>query len=72
MASAEEYWHRWIKDFLPQRESMNAWCLSYPPLVVHRERERRTLRKLERWDTIWLLVQDEGGIYSPCSVAPLQ
>jgi hypothetical protein len=51
---AEESWRHWVKDILPQRESVNAWCLSYHSLVVSRERERRTLRKLERWDVIWL------------------
>jgi hypothetical protein len=65
MAPTEESWCRWVKDFPPQRESVNDWCLSYPPLVVSRERERRTLRKLERWDARWLSVQDERGIYSP-------
>jgi hypothetical protein len=43
MELAEESWHQWVKDFPPLRESVNAWCLSYPPLVVSREQERRTL-----------------------------
>jgi hypothetical protein len=65
MALAEESWHHWVKDFSPQRESMNAWCLSCPPLVVSREQERRTLGMLERWDARWLSTQDEEGIYIP-------
>jgi hypothetical protein len=65
MVSTEESWRRWVKDFPPQRESVNGWCLSCPPLVVSRERERRTLRKLERWDVRLLSAQNEGGIYSP-------
>jgi hypothetical protein len=65
MAPAEESWRHWVKDFPPQRESVNAWCLSCPPLVVSREQEGRTLRKLERWDVIWLSAQDEGRIYIP-------
>jgi hypothetical protein len=64
MAPTEESWRRWVKDFPLQRESMNAWCLSYPPLVVSIEREGRTLRKVERWDARWLSAQDEWGIYS--------
>jgi hypothetical protein len=50
MAPMEESWHHWVKDFPPQRKSVNAWCISCPPLVVSREEEGRTLRKLERWD----------------------
>jgi hypothetical protein len=50
MTPAEESWCHWVKDFPLQRESVNAWCLSYPLLVFSREQERRTLRKLERWD----------------------
>jgi hypothetical protein len=64
MAPTEESWRRWLKDFPLERESVNAWCLSCPPLVVSKERERRTLRKLERWDARWLSAQDKGGIYS--------
>jgi hypothetical protein len=48
MTPAEESWCHWVKDFPPQRESVNAWYLSYPLLVFSREQERRTLRKLER------------------------
>jgi hypothetical protein len=48
MASAEESWCHWVKDFPPQRESVNAWCLSCPLLVVSRERERRTLKKARK------------------------
>jgi hypothetical protein len=48
MAPTEEYWHRWVKDFPLQRESMNAWCLSCPVLVVSREREKnpKKVRKM--------------------------
>jgi hypothetical protein len=54
-----------VKDFPPQRESVNVWCLSCPPLVVSREQERRTIRKLERWNARWLSTQDEMGyLYS--------
>jgi hypothetical protein len=69
MAPMEESWRHWMKDFLPQRESVNAWCFSCPPLVVSREQERRSLRKLERWDARWLSAQYERGIYSLRSVA---
>jgi hypothetical protein len=55
----------WMKDFPLQRESVNASCISYPPLVVSRERERKTLRNLERWDATWLSAQDKEDIYSP-------
>jgi hypothetical protein len=43
----EESWHHWVKDFPPQRESVNTSFLSCPPLAVSKEQERRTLRKLE-------------------------
>jgi hypothetical protein len=58
MVSTEEYRCHWVKDFPPQRESMNTWCLSCPPLVVSREQERRTVRKLKRWDARWLSAQN--------------
>jgi hypothetical protein len=38
---------------------VNVWCLSCPPLVVSKEQERRTIRKLERWNAGWLSAQDE-------------
>jgi hypothetical protein len=40
MALVVEFQRRWAKDFPLQRESVHAWCISCPLLVVSKRQER--------------------------------
>jgi hypothetical protein len=66
-----ESWSHWMKDFPQWRDSVDAWILSYRPLLASWEQERETLNE-QRKNVRWASTHNEGDIYSPGGVVPLQ